>query len=94
MVFPALFVIGLGWNIAFVGATVVLSDATRPLERARLLGFNDLAATNTGALGAAISGIILGVAGLAPLILVGAFLALLPMLGVFPRRARAVPTVP
>lgn len=90
----ALFTIGLGWNFAFVGSTAVLADAAQPLERARLLGFNDFAAINMGALGAALCGVILGMVGLVPLVLVGAFLSLLPIAGMLPRRVReAHPTL-
>ncbi|HZJ09154.1 MAG TPA: MFS transporter [Trueperaceae bacterium] len=87
---PALFVIGLGWNLAYVGSTVVLADATRPLERARLLGFNDFAAINFGALGAAVCALILGSAGLVPLVLTGALLSLLPIAWMIPGRGKAV----
>lgn len=86
---PALFTIGLGWNLAYVGSTVVLADAAQPLERARLLGFNDFAAINAGALGAAVCALILGSAGLVPLVLTGALLSLLPMAWMIPGRKRA-----
>ena len=84
---PALFVIGLGWNLAFVGSTAVLADAARPVERARLLGFNDFVAINAGALGAAVCALILGSAGLMSLVLTGALLSLLPIAGLLRRRA-------
>jgi MFS family permease len=45
----ALFGLGLGWNLSFVAATAQLADSTRPAERGRLLGFNDLLAGMTGA---------------------------------------------
>lgn len=86
---PALFIIGLGWNLAYVGSTVVLADAARPLERARLLGFNDFVAINFGALGAAACALILGSAGLVPLVLTGALLSLLPIAWMIPRRNSA-----
>jgi MFS family permease len=37
-----LLAIGLGWSGSFLGATAVISDLTRPQERAGALGFNDL----------------------------------------------------
>lgn len=37
-----LFAIGLGWSGSFLGATAVISDLTRPNERAAALGLNDL----------------------------------------------------
>jgi MFS family permease len=45
----ALFGLGLGWNLSFVAATAQLADSTRPAERGKLLGFNDLLAGMTGA---------------------------------------------
>jgi MFS family permease len=45
----ALFGLGLGWNLSFVAATAELADRTRPSERGKLLGFNDLLAGMTGA---------------------------------------------
>jgi MFS family permease len=41
--------LGLGWNIAFVAATAQLADLTRPSERGKLLGFNDLLGAFFGA---------------------------------------------
>jgi len=87
---PALFIIGLGWNLAFVGSTAVLADAARPLERARLLGFSDFAAIGMSALGAAVCALILGAAGLVPLVLTGVFLSLLPIAGMLSHRAKDV----
>ncbi len=45
----ALFGLGLGWNLSFVAATAELADSTRPSERGKLLGFNDLLSGMTGA---------------------------------------------
>src|SRR5262249_1471412 len=33
--------LGVGWNISFVAATAQMADRTSPVERGRLLGFND-----------------------------------------------------
>ena len=41
--------LGLGWNISFVAATAQLADRTRPTERGKLLGFNDLLGALFGA---------------------------------------------
>jgi predicted MFS family arabinose efflux permease len=35
--------LGAGWNLMFVGATVLLADAIRPHEKARVQGIHDLA---------------------------------------------------
>jgi hypothetical protein len=37
-----LFGLGVGWNISFIAATAEMADRTSPVERGRLLGFNDL----------------------------------------------------
>jgi MFS family permease len=44
-----LFAIGLGWSATYLGATAVISDATRPTERAGALGLTDLAIAATSA---------------------------------------------
>lgn len=38
----ALFLLGLGWNLAYVGGSSLLSDRLAPAERARIQGVNDL----------------------------------------------------
>src|SRR3989441_4185037 len=38
----ALFLLGLGWNLCYVGGSSLLSDQLSPPERARTQGFNDL----------------------------------------------------
>jgi len=63
-----LFVLGLGWNLAFVSATAQLADCSHVSERGRLLGFNDLLSGMTGAALALLGGAVLtswGVAALA-----------------------------
>ena len=37
----ALFLLGVGWNFMFIGATTLLTGAYRPEERAMMQGFND-----------------------------------------------------
>lgn len=44
-----LFGLGIGWNISFVAATAQMADRTSPVERGKLLGFNDLIAALLGA---------------------------------------------
>lgn len=45
----ALFGLGLGWNVSYVAFTAELAERTKPWERGRLLGFNDLLSGATGA---------------------------------------------
>ncbi len=60
-----LFGLGLGWNISFVAATAELADKTSPVERGKLLGFNDLLAGLLGAGLALAGGVALDVLGVA-----------------------------
>jgi MFS family permease len=38
----ALFILGIGWNFLFTGATTLLTQSHRPSERAKVQGFNEL----------------------------------------------------
>jgi MFS family permease len=76
---PAMFLIGVGWNVAFVAATTILSDATEPSERARLLGFSDFTAFSAAAVGSLLAGVVLDAWGLGALVGFGAGLALVPV---------------
>jgi MFS family permease len=44
-----IFLVGLGWSFAFVGASVLLTDITAPSRRARILGRADLITQLTAA---------------------------------------------
>jgi MFS family permease len=76
----ALFGLGLGWNFSFVAATAELADSTRPAERGKLLGFNDLLSGGTGAGLALAGGLTLSEIGVAALALGGAVLVATPAL--------------
>jgi predicted MFS family arabinose efflux permease len=74
----SLFGLGLGWNFSFVAATAELADQTRPAERGKLLGFNDLLSGGTGAALALIGGLTLSELGVAALAIGGAVLLAMP----------------
>jgi len=40
--YGALFLLGVGWNFGFIGATTLLAGAHTPQERGRMQGMNDL----------------------------------------------------
>jgi MFS family permease len=40
--YAALFLLGIGWNFGFIGATTMLAGAHTPQERGRMQGMNDL----------------------------------------------------
>lgn len=83
----ALFGVGVGWNIAFVGGTALLADATAPEERAGALGAVDLLNSLGSSSGAAIATALLAIVGLGTVV-AGSLIALaLPVL-FLARRAR------
>ncbi|HEX2233199.1 MAG TPA: MFS transporter [Thermoleophilaceae bacterium] len=84
----ALFGLGLGWNLSFVAATAQLADGTRPHERGKLLGFNDLLSGATGAALALMGGLALSALGVAALAIGGALLVAGPALWIL-REGRA-----
>src|SRR5437899_1153340 len=65
LVIGGLFLNGIGWNLAFVAASALLTDALSPAERASTQGLADLFMGMMGALGSATGGMILGVWGFA-----------------------------
>lgn len=90
---PAMFLVGVGWNIAFVAATALLSDVTAPAERGRLLGFSEFAATGCGAVAAVGGAAVLDIVGLGTLALVSSAACVIALLVVqFPRTPRVAST--
>jgi MFS family permease len=75
-----LFLNGIGWNLAFVAGSALLTDALEASERASIQGFADLALGLSGALGSAFGGLILGAWGFAILNAFGAAFVLGPLL--------------
>jgi Sugar phosphate permease len=65
LVILALFLNGVGWNMAFVAGSALLTDALAPNERASVQGLADLFMGLMGALGSATGGMILGIWGFA-----------------------------
>ena len=59
--------LGIGWNISFVAATAQMADRTSPVERGRLLGFNDQLAAFLAAGLALLGGYALDAIGVAAL---------------------------
>ncbi len=82
-----LFGLGVGWNVSFVAATAALADCTRPEERGRLLGFNDLLSGLLGAALALVGGLALDSIGVAALALGATAIVFAPVLWILPRRA-------
>ena len=61
--FRGLFLNGVGWNLAFVAGSALLTDALSPAERTSIQGMADLMMGLMGALGSAVGGLILGAWG-------------------------------
>ncbi len=55
--FAALLLLGVGWNLLFVGATTLLSSTYAPAERFRAQGFNDFAVFGSQALASLSAGV-------------------------------------
>src|SRR5262245_63798425 len=58
-----LFLNGVGWNLAFVAGSALLTDALSPAERTSIQGMADLMMGLMGALGSALGGLVLGAWG-------------------------------
>lgn len=91
LVILALFLNGVGWNMAFVAGSALLTDALAPIERASVQGLADLFMGLMGALGSATGGMILGIWGFAILNAVGAVLVLGPLTVTLLRRQTLSP---
>ena len=91
LVILALFLNGVGWNMAFVAGSALLTDALAPNERASVQGLADLFMGLMGALGSATGGMILGIWGFAILNAVGAMLVLGPLTVTLLRRQALSP---
>jgi len=75
----ALFILGLGWNLCFVGGSTLLADQLTPPERARTQGFNDLLVGLASAAGSLGSGLAFAAVGYNAMAWAGAALALVPL---------------
>jgi MFS family permease len=73
----ALFLLGLGWNLCFVGGSALLSDHLTPKERSRTQGFNDFLIGLVSAIGSLGSGVVFASLGFVMVNLVGIAFVLL-----------------
>jgi MFS family permease len=89
LVIAALFLNGIGWNLAFVSGSALLTDALSPDDRTSIQGLADLFMGLMGAVGSAAGGVILGVWGFGMLNAVGAAMLVLPLAASSMRRAAA-----
>lgn len=75
----SLFLLGVGWNLGFVGGSALLTDSVAPAERVRAQGAGDALIWGGGAVASIGSGWLLDHAGFAILSLAGAVLSLIPV---------------
>lgn len=79
LLLTSLFLLGVGWNLGFVGGSALLTDSVVPSERARVQGAGDALIWGGGALASIGSGWLLDHAGFATLSLAGGLLSLAPV---------------
>ncbi len=75
----AMFLVGLGWNLCYVGGSSLLSDQLSPAERARTQGFNDLLVWTAGASGSVLSGVVYATMGYGLMGTLGMVVSVMPL---------------
>jgi MFS family permease len=75
----ALFLLGLGWNFAYVAGSTLLADQLSPKERAKTQGFNDLLLNLASAGSQVGSGVIYAVGGFGLMGTASAIMAIVPL---------------
>ena len=75
----ALFLLGLGWNFAYVAGSALLADQLSPGERAKTQGFNDLLLNLGSGASQVVSGVVYAVGGFGVMGGTAAALAVLPL---------------
>jgi MFS family permease len=80
LLLSALFLLGLGWNLGFVGGSALINEATDGAARLRLQGLADAITWMSGAAAGVSSGLILDASGYRELAIVGGLLVSLPLL--------------
>jgi len=85
----ALFLVGWGWNLCYIGGSSLLADTLVPAERGAYQGLSELAVNISAASAALSSGFIMAAVGYGWLCVLGAILALAPVIVVAWRAAAA-----
>jgi MFS family permease len=76
----ALFLLGLGWNFAYVAGSTLLADQLSPRERAKTQGVNDLLLNLASAASQIGSGVVYANRGFGVMALAGAAAAAVPLI--------------
>jgi MFS family permease len=75
----ALYLLGLGWNLCYVGGSTLLTDQLSTAEQSRMQGVNDLFVGFASAIGSLGSGFVFAAVGYQIMGIVGAAFAILPL---------------
>jgi MFS family permease len=75
----AMFLVGLGWNMCYIGGSSLLADSVASSERGAAQGASDLMVNLTSAVSSLSSGFILAAFGYTILCLLGATLSVIPI---------------
>jgi MFS family permease len=75
----ALFLLGLGWNFAYVAGSTLLADQLAPGERAKTQGFNDLLLNLSSGISQIGSGVVYAAGGYGIMGLAAAAMAVVPL---------------
>ena len=75
----ALFLLGLGWNFAYVAGSTLLADQLSPGERAKTQGFNDLSLNLASGASQVVSGVVYAAGGYGVMGLAAAGMAVVPL---------------
>ena len=89
LVLVSLLLLGIGWNLGFVGGSALLTDSVPAAERTRVQGFGDTLIWGGGAVASIASGWMLEHTGFAVLSMIGAVLSLAPVVPLWQLRATA-----
>ncbi|MGA2332898.1 MAG: MFS transporter [Syntrophales bacterium] len=76
----ALFLLGLGWNFAYVAGSTLLADQLSPKERAKTQGFNDLLLNLASAASQVGSGVVYAIGGFGLMGMAAAIMAAVPLI--------------
>jgi MFS family permease len=79
----SLFLLGLGWNLCYVGGSTLLTDQLSPSERSRMQGVNDSLVGAAAAVGSLGSGFVFAAVGFQIMGFVGAAFAVIPLVIAF-----------
>ncbi len=77
--FIALFLLGLGWNFAYVAGSALLADQLSPGERAKTQGLNDLILNLSSGASQVGSGIVFAIGGYGVMAITAAVFAVVPL---------------